>query len=116
MPGRIRHRLAPGASEAREWNLDRDGAVAVAVDSRLGIRPREWWKWESSRPDLAEGSDGDLYAHLPGSPGRERAAERLRYLVASGELAGAELLAVETGQGAAHEWRRRVLRQTTTPQ
>jgi hypothetical protein len=114
MPGRIRHRLSLAATEQREWAAERDDAVAVAVASGLGVRPLAWWRY-SSRPDLAEGADLDVYAHL-GALGRERAAERLRFLVSSGELAGAELIAVETGTTPAHEWRRHVLRQTTAVQ
>jgi hypothetical protein len=116
MPGRVRRRLALGASEAREWAMGRDDAVGRAISCGLGIRPPEWWRFESARPDLAEGADGDLYAHLPGSPGRERAVERLRHLVASGELSGPELVAVETGEGSASDWRRGVLGQTTAVQ
>lgn len=116
MAGRVRRRRGAAASEAREWTLERAEALERVICSGLGIRPPLWWHFESARPDLADGADGDLYAHLDGSPERERAADRLRYLVASGELAGAELIAVETGTSAAHEWRRSVLRQTTVPQ
>jgi hypothetical protein len=116
MPGRVRRRRGAAASEAREWSLERDEALERAIRSGLGIRPPTWWRLESARPDLAEDAELDLYAHLDGCPARERAAERLRYLVASAELAGAELLAVETGEGPAHDWRRAVLAMTTTPQ
>jgi hypothetical protein len=111
-------RLRQSTSPAGTWDRDRDALTAREVATGLGLRPCEWWTFESDRPDLAESPGLDVYVHLDalrhGGPAQEsdrldRARERLAYLDRSGELTTQERTAIATGRGSAYQWRRAVL-------
>lgn len=106
---RIRRRVARTATAPRSWLERRDEELAIWRRSGLGLRPADWWLYESGRPDLAAEPGHDLYAHLKSDSAVEAAAERLRYLAASGELTAAERAAIAAGTGLRYEWRREAL-------
>lgn len=97
------------ATAALEWSLERDVQVARAIASGLGVRPPQWWQYDSGRPDLAAGADLDTYAHLRGGPHLEAAKVRLRHLASSGELRDSERAQIALGVGPAYEWRQQAL-------
>lgn len=102
-------RRAPENTAVADWNQARDEEVARNVRAGLGIRPPLWWTFDSGHPELADAGT-DAYAHLRPEADRSDAAARLHFLADSGELRQSELLAIATGQTAACEWRRTVLR------
>jgi hypothetical protein len=68
------------------------------IGTGLGLRPDGWWRYESGRPDLVPGSgEADVYAHLrdPDDRAGERAAARLRFLAAAGQLTKAERMTID---------------------
>lgn len=103
---------------ASSWLEQRDQQIARAIRCGLGIRPEGWWRFESSRPELAGSAADDLYAHLRDDPEPYLlgAVERLRHLRVSGELRPAEIAAIHHGAATEREpgryaWRSRVLRE-----
>jgi hypothetical protein len=104
-------------TDRARWQRERDQRVAVDVAQGLGIRPPEWWEFESSRPDLADGAH-DVYAGLNVAggdppPPPERSVDRLRYLARTGELTAGERAAINQLDGI-HAWRRDLLREATS--
>ena len=107
---RLRRRVTLTASKALAWDRERDFEVARQIASGRGIRPHDWWVFDSKRPDLAAPAGDDAYAHLRGEgPFMDRARERLRYLATTGELRDSELAAIASGSGGRYLWRQRVL-------
>ena len=94
-----RRRRIHEPTPTRQWESDREFQMQRCIGVALGIRPEEWWQHESGRPDLAAGAGLDAYGHLLPPEKRERAAERLRFLVGNGLLTDAELHALHA---AAH--------------
>lgn len=112
MIARIRRRVPDVAQTAeRAWQADRDFEITRSIASGLGSRPSRWWFYESDRPDLAQDAGSDTYCHLrePDHPIHRRAADRLRYLAASGLLTTGEIAAIRAGGGPRYLWRQRVL-------
>jgi hypothetical protein len=95
----------------RRWIAEREWDVPGWIRAGLGVRPAAWWRFESRRPDLAEGAGAaESYDQLRGpSPEFARTVERLRYLVDHGLLTGSERSAIMTGNDDRHRWRRDVL-------
>ncbi|MGI8999824.1 MAG: hypothetical protein ACR2GO_08980, partial [Candidatus Limnocylindria bacterium] len=58
---RVRSRLSREATPQGQWRQQRDAMLSRAES---GTRPDAWWRFESSRPDLAAGSAVDIYGHL----------------------------------------------------
>src|SRR5204863_9231763 len=103
---RLRRRIAHESRAEHAWHVERDWQVQRMVNSGLGLRPKEWWIYESGRPDLAEGTVAeDLYGHLLSGVVRERTKERLRYLAEVGELRPSELAEINGGRDDfRHAW------------
>lgn len=104
MTTRVRRRVARVPTVATEWQRDRAFETRRSIATGLGVRPPDWWEYESARPDLADGAGLDAYAHfrpdlMPG------AIERLRYLRDAHELADTEWDAIATRSGPAQAWR-----------
>ena len=97
------------ATAYADWLRDREFQVGQCVRSGLGVRPESWWVHDAKRPDLAPNSLLDVYVHLRGGDYLELARDRLRFLIANGELEESELVAIREGSGAAYEWRTAVL-------
>jgi hypothetical protein len=110
MTTRVRRRRPRELNAEAAWEADRDWQVQRAVNVGLGVRPEEWWRYDSGRPDLA-GDDAELdtYAHLGGGPQLERATLRFRFLATTGELTPAERLAIIEGSGPRYAWRVAIL-------
>jgi hypothetical protein len=65
--------------ERRKWEASRARDMFAALGSGLGTRPPGWWRFESSRPDLADGARLDADNHLrPGTDAAAATVERLR--------------------------------------
>lgn len=102
---------AVSLSAETDWQRDREFEMRRAILTGLGIRPEPWWALESGRPDLAAGAGDDPYAHLGADPVRlDRAQERLRHLVTTGELTAGERAAIAAGSGPRHAWRQEAIR------
>jgi hypothetical protein len=123
MTRRVRRRSTRDLRELREWSDDRDELMDRCRRSGLGTRPEAWWRYESGRPDLAASPGIDTYVHLREDPDHrdhERACERLRFLMRSGELTEAERSTI--AREAATErtpgrwaWRAHVLQEFINP-
>ena len=109
MRAQRRPKSPPLRAEA-EWQAERDWKIQRSIDRGLGIRPKDWWRYESGRPDLAEGPalGEDLYGHVLG-PVLERAVERFRFLAATGELRPSEVKAIAAGEGDSYRWRQAIV-------
>lgn len=91
---------------------DRDRQTQYSINCGLGIRPEEWWLYDSDRPDLAEGAGLDAYSHLEApyvSPQRARTIERFAYLVTHDLITASERDAIAAGIGPRYEWRQQML-------
>lgn len=90
---RVRRRAVLEVTEYARWQRDRRWLIAQQVRGGYGVRPREWWLYESGRPDLApDDTAADIYCHLGTDEDLTAtpAAERLRFLADSGELTARE--------------------------
>lgn len=108
---RPRSRRMRGLNAPAEWQRQRDFQIGRCVAGGLGIRPRDWWLYESGRPELAPLPDEpDAHAHMdPWRPATRHAAERLLFLAQHDLLEPSERRAIAAGTERAHEWRRSLL-------
>jgi hypothetical protein len=106
---KVQRRVKP-ATASGAWQRDGAAEVDRAIAAGLGIRPEEWWLFDSGRPELGNLDPDDVYVDLRG-PGahQDAACARLRYLDRSGQLTPSERSAINAGTGPRYEWRQIVL-------